>query len=85
LTKIKDLTIDPRNQEELDLLKNMPSLRSFYTVLDFEPDLSVLKDFLYLKKIVGYSPTLNAASVEILEHIRSSGVDVNWETDTSSV
>jgi hypothetical protein len=85
LTKIKDLTLDPRNQEEFDLLKNMPSLRSFYTVLDFEPDLSVFKDFLYLKKVVGYSPTLNAASVEILEHIRSSGVDVNWETDTFSV
>jgi len=85
LTKIKDLTIDPRNQEELDLLKSMPSLRSFYTVLDFEPDLSVLKNLKHLKKIVAYSPSLGAAAVEILEQIKEQGVEVNWETDTSSV
>ena len=85
LTKIKDLTLDPRNQEEFDLLKNMPSLRSFYTVLDFEPDLCVLNNLLNLKKIVGYSPVLGTASVEILEQLRERGVDINWETDTFSV
>ncbi len=85
LTKIKDLTIDPRNQEELNLIANMPSLRSFYTVLDFEPDLIMLKNLKHLKKIVAYSPTLNAGSVEILEQIKEKGVEVNWETETSSV
>jgi hypothetical protein len=85
LTNIKDLTIDPRNQEELNLLANMPSLRSFYTVLDFEPDLSVFKNILNLKKIVGSSPFLGTASVEILEQLREHGVDVYWETDTFSV
>jgi len=85
LTKIKDLTLDPSNQAELDSLQKMPLLRSFYTVLEFEPDLSFFKNLKNTKKIVGYSPSLSADSVEVLNQLRDLGVEINWETDSFSV
>jgi Leucine-rich repeat (LRR) protein len=39
LVKIKDLTFDPQNQQEFDMIGNMPDLRTFYTYLNFEPEI----------------------------------------------
>jgi hypothetical protein len=85
LIKMKDLTFDPHNQEELDLLVNMPRLRTFYTELDFEPNLSVFKDLQQLKKIVGYSPTLDNHSRQILSDLKNTGVEIRWVTNTDSI
>ena len=82
---MKDLTFDPQNHEELDLLANMPLLRTFYTVVEFEPNLSVLLELKQLKKIVGTSPSLDHNSRQIISDLIKQGVEISWNTDTDSI
>ena len=85
LVNMLDLTFDPQNQEELEILSNMPSLRTFYTELDFEPDLRVFKNFKNLHKIVGYSPSLSTESNITLLELKNSGVEISWNTLSETI
>jgi hypothetical protein len=85
LVNMLDLTFDPQNQEELEILSNMPLLRTFYTELDFEPDLSFFKSFKNLHKIVGYSPSLCTESKITLLELKNSGVEISWNTLSETI
>jgi len=81
LTKLRYLSFDPETTEELSVIQKMPQLRTFYTILPFELDATVLENLSHLKKVVGYSPSISKNSKEILEKLRTQGVDVTWDTE----
>ncbi len=85
LEKMRDLTYDPSNQVELDSIINMPRLRTFYTILDFEPNLKVLESLSELEKIVGSSPSLDEHATKMLQSLEKDGVSISWETENGTI
>ncbi|MEW7289461.1 hypothetical protein [Aquimarina sp. 2304DJ70-9] len=79
LKELKYLYVDPKTQEDINVITDLDKLRELHFFAEFEMDAKAFVNLKNLQKISGYSEGVTDDSMPILKEMLGREIDIKWE------